>query len=609
MQSPDALLRELRHARLVRTSGPLPGDAVEPYHDRIREAVVARLGTIARKGHHRNLAHALMRSGSPDAEALAGHWREAGDLETAREYAIRAARQAQSALAFDRAARLFRLSLELGPLDEAGQRELQHALGEALVSAGRGAEAAEAYRAAGDGDDSLLGLHRQRLAAEHLLRSGHIESGALAMSEALRKLGLSVPRRPSAALVSLLMLRVRIELRDLHYDKRSANDVSALESARIDGLWTAATCLTMFDNVRSAELQSRGILRALEAGSSLQVLRAHTAESIFVGTSGAPRAQRLAQILSAATRLATELDDPYAWGWVGLSRGATSFLLGNWQEGQEQCGLAESIFQTRAGAAWELGSAKAFGTWSAMMRGSFGEVSARVPAHVAEAESRGDLYAATLHMTGFSNAAWLAADDVAQAQHMLSLAERRWPGKQFDVPRYLHMIAGAYIALYERHGSVAYARVLQDWRRLRWGIAFRAQITRFGMRTVRGLSAVAAFDETRDPSLLRDASACAQAIAKEGVTWSQCFAHMIQAGVAWRRGRASACVQYLASAEDKADATGMLLHRAVLRLRRGEVIGGATGHALVEDGRAFMAREGIVRIDSMAALLTPTFPC
>jgi len=427
------------------------------------------------------------------------------------------------------------------------------------------------------------------------------------MSAALRKLGLSVPRSAGWAFMSLLALRVRLELRHLRYEKRADEDLSALESARIDGLWAAATCLTMFENVRSAELQSRGILRALNAGTKLQVLRAHTAEAIFVGTTGAPSRHRVAQLLSEATRLATEIDDPYAWGWVALSRGATAFLRGDWQEGEGQCAAAETIFHSRKGAAWELGSAKAFGTWSAMMRGRFREISVRVPAHVAEAESRGDLYAATLHMTGFSNAAWLTADDAATARQMLSLAEERWPGRQFDVPHYLHMVAGAYIALYERKGSEAHARVLRDWRRLRWGIAFRAQLTRFGMRTVRGLSSLAAFDETRKATLLGDAAACARAIGNEGVTWSKCFAHMILAGVAWRRDRREECLQHLASAEDEADATGMLLYRAVLRLRRGEIVAGDAGLTLVEQGRDFMASEGIVNIDAMAALLAPTF--
>src|SRR4029077_3781737 len=110
---------------------------------------------------------------------------------------------------------------------------------------------------------------------------------------------------------------------------------------------------------------------------------------------------------------------------------------------------------------------------------------------VAEAENRGDLFSATVQMTGFSNVAWLSKDDVAEARRMLALAESRWPGARFDVPLYLNLVAAAHVELYDRKGSHAYRRVVRDWRPLRWGVAFRAHTTRFGMLLVRGLSALA----------------------------------------------------------------------------------------------------------------------
>ena len=601
-------LTELRHACLLRTTGSHPSDTVEPYHDRIREAVLARLEPNVRELSHRVLARALMQSPAPDAEALAIHWLGAAEPDKAHEYTVLAASQSESALAFERAARLYRQALELGQLADPRRRELTSRLADALANAGRGLEAAEAYRAAGDGDDSLVGLRHQRLAAEQLLRSGRIELGVEAVRKVLHKLGLESPRSSLGALASLLALRARISLRGFGYDARDEAQVTPLESARIDGLWMAATCLTMFDNTRSAELQCRGILRALNTGTRSQVLRAHTAEAIFLGTAGRPQQRAIERVLGAAGELAAELRDPYALGWVNLSRGATAFLLGDWPAGEEQCATAEAIFQRRSGALWELGSARAFGTWSAMMRGKFAAVSERVPRYVEEAEARGDLYAATMQMTGFSNAAWLSKDDVATARRMLALAEQRWPGANFDVPRYLNMVAAACIELYVGAGRAAHARVLKDWRSLRWGIPFRAQITRFGMRTVRGLSALAAFDEHPTQRLLNDASACARGIAAERITWSEAFAHMIFAGVAQRRGDLASALEHLGTAEHKALQSGMLLHHAVVRQRRGEIIGGDAGQALIEETRQFMANEGVVRPGALADMLTARFP-
>jgi hypothetical protein len=47
-------------------------------------------------------------AGGRDSDALALHFREAGEWERAADYAQMAAEQAAAALAFDRAARLYR---------------------------------------------------------------------------------------------------------------------------------------------------------------------------------------------------------------------------------------------------------------------------------------------------------------------------------------------------------------------------------------------------------------------------------------------------------------------------------------------------------------------
>jgi hypothetical protein len=245
--------------------------------------------------------------------------------------------------------------------------------------------------------------------------------------------------------------------------------------------------------------------------------------------------------------------------------------------------------------------------WAAMMRGRFAAVLDRVPDYVAEAERRGDLYAATYQMTSFSNVAWLSRDDVAEARRMLALAESRWPGKHFDVPRYSNMIAAAHIELYDRRGLVAHERIRRDWAALRWGVAFRAQITRFGMRFVRGIAALAAFDESGERSFLRDAHQCARAILAERVPWGECFGAILSFGVRIRQGDTSRALESLHLAESRATSKGMLLHRAVVRYRRGELVGGDEGRALRDDAMAFMIEQKIRSPERMLEMLLPGF--
>ncbi|HEY4102317.1 MAG TPA: protein kinase, partial [Polyangiaceae bacterium] len=133
---------ELRHSALICTSGAHVNDVIEIYHDRIRETVIAKLDPSVQRQHHLLLASALERSGNGDAEALALHWQEAGDRARAHRYALIAADEAASALAFERAARLYRSALDSAESTPQFEIELLRKLGDALANAGRGFDAA-----------------------------------------------------------------------------------------------------------------------------------------------------------------------------------------------------------------------------------------------------------------------------------------------------------------------------------------------------------------------------------------------------------------------------------------------------------------------------------
>ena len=596
-------LSELRHGCLICTTGTHPNDTVETYHDRVREAVLARLAAQSKLESHRSLASALERAGGGDAEALAEHWGEAGEPERAFGYAVTAAERAASALAFERAARWFRQALELLSPDAEGRGDLERKLGDALANAGRGHEAARIYRAAAQRAQGLESVALERAAGEQLLRSGHVEEGIRTVSAALRRLGIGSPTTRALSVLSLGFLRLRIRLRRFRYRPRAEAELSSLERARLDGGWMAATCLQMFDGVRSAELQCRTSLRALRAGTPLHVARAHVAEAVFLALAGQSMRPRIERSLAAASALDASIGDPLAHGWLSVHRGAIAFFLGDWAESETQCERAEAIFAERPGTSFELASARAFRVWAGMMRGRFGVALERVPDYVSDAENRGDLYAATYQMTSFSNVAWLRRDDIGEARRMLALAESRWPSKHFDVPRYSNMVAAAHIELYAGRPLVAFERVRRDWAPLRWGVAFRAQITRFGMRYVRGVAALAAYDEYGKPALLRDAADCARAIAAERVTWSECFAALVRAGVERRRGNLEAALSAFLEAETKATDKGMLLHRAIARQRRAELIGGDEARALSAETLAFMREQKIQNPERMLAML------
>ena len=109
----------------------------------MRDSVIATLSVDARRAGHGAFAHALEHSGAADPESLVEHYLAAGDTARARLHVLVAAAAAQRGLAFMRAARLYRMALDIGA--DCPRHDLLRHAAAALVSAGRSADAAEVY--------------------------------------------------------------------------------------------------------------------------------------------------------------------------------------------------------------------------------------------------------------------------------------------------------------------------------------------------------------------------------------------------------------------------------------------------------------------------------
>src|SRR5262249_26045452 len=76
----------LPSGRFARGVAGAESEAIETYHDRVRETVVTRLSPETLVEHHRRLASALQASGNADPEVLGTHFRAAGDGAQAAGY-------------------------------------------------------------------------------------------------------------------------------------------------------------------------------------------------------------------------------------------------------------------------------------------------------------------------------------------------------------------------------------------------------------------------------------------------------------------------------------------------------------------------------------------
>ncbi|HMG23388.1 MAG TPA: AAA family ATPase, partial [Kofleriaceae bacterium] len=235
----------LRAGQLVMSSGVGAGERLEPYHDRIRQAVLAALAPGARIALHLAIASALEATPAADAEALALHWSEAGYPAAAASHALRAAEQAAGALAFHRAARLYRWVVELAPAGAPDLSRIRVKHAEALAQAGLGVAAAEAFLACAASETGAAELRLRRLAMQQLLVMGHTDRALVLLDGLMRDLGLPNPTRPRRLLAALVVRRLVVRARRPRLGAGSADDVPARDRARIDLTWDATAGLAM----------------------------------------------------------------------------------------------------------------------------------------------------------------------------------------------------------------------------------------------------------------------------------------------------------------------------------------------------------------------------
>ncbi|HEY3356626.1 MAG TPA: AAA family ATPase, partial [Polyangia bacterium] len=308
----------LRLGHLVRMTGGRGAGEVEPYHDRVRDAVLAHLGDGPRRAHHHRLALALERAGAAP-QTLAAHWSGAGENDQAAAYAVQAADRAEEALAFDVAARMVRMALDLLPRDHEVAPGLRVRLGEVLANAGRGAEAAAAFLAAVPGADPEAALDLKRRATEQLLRSGRIDEGRALAADVLAACGLHLPRSPARALGSLLLRRGQLRARGLGFTARDAAEVPRAELIRIDVCWSVGVALAVVDAIVAMALQQRTLVLALHAGEPWRLTRALALCACNRVAEGRPSRGAAERLARAAKAVAAQAADPLATAWVWIA--------------------------------------------------------------------------------------------------------------------------------------------------------------------------------------------------------------------------------------------------------------------------------------------------
>jgi tRNA A-37 threonylcarbamoyl transferase component Bud32 len=590
----------LRTNYLVRTEHARGSDVVEPYHDRIREAILAHLDDQTRRHHHERLAAALQSSGAgeQDPRVLVRHLQGAGQANHASRQAERAARLAVESLAFDQAAELLQIALRSGAHDDAERRALSIRLGDVLVNAGRGSEAAQAYLSAAEGADAAVRLECHRRAAEQLLASGHIDRGLKALAAVLAEVGLRLPSSPRRALVSLLWQRTKLRLRGLTWKAKDEGQIAAQELTQLDIYRTVAVGLAMVDNIRGADFQARGLLLALRTGERRRIGRALAFEASYLASQGSRNLRKAGRLLDEAQRISDSRSDAYLAASIKGSVGVVSYEVGSFRDAARQLAEADPIFRDSTdGMSWEMNTVRILRLFALRRLGLWNELIWWFDEYVRDASRRGDRYAEISLRRG-CNAVWLAQGLPDEAER--DLEPKAWvPHKGgYHLQHWYALRARTEIALYRGVASLMLERLREDFEAARRSLLTRIQIVRSETFWLRGRLVLAAASGT-SPANLAEAKRMVRRLEREGVGYAAVWARLLGAGIAYRERHSTRANELLREAAALAEKADMRFEAVVARRRLAEIAGGSTG--------AVAEVPGVEEPDRMSELVVPGF--
>jgi serine/threonine protein kinase/tetratricopeptide (TPR) repeat protein len=598
----------LRATNLVRTGGASWSDAIEPYHDRVREAVLTQLPAARRAALHEALAIAFEASSSDDPETLAVHWREAGKAQLSARYAGAAGDQAARAFAFERAAQWYEQALELLPPDHASRRELRVKLGNALANAGRGPAAAVHFEAAALESPPLESLELRRRAVDQLLRSGHFDRGIEGSRAVLAAIGMRLPSSRLETLLALVFQRLRLILRGLRFRAREPAQITAQELTRIDACWSVGMALTFVDTLVGFVFMTRALLLALSAGELDRVARCVGMEIGLVGSAGGPAWKRTERLIRYARELADRSGTPQARFFALGPAGGAFFCAGRFPEAADHISRAlELLDDGSLGLVHERVTMRVFLLDTLMYLGRYADLARLQREALRDAHARGDRYAEVEFTLDIPGQAWLVSDRPDLYEHHAREVMRHWPASGYHLEHFHELEGRVRLKLYLGEVAEAHALARELAARTRRSFLWRIQPIRWSCFHLPAISALAMVERGLGDkeALLRLAASNAKKLGREDMTCSEPFVKMIGAGIALRTGRRAEAISSLEAASRELEALGMkgyALTAADRAARLRADVGAADVLARTAD---YFRAEGVVAPDRMMQLLVP----
>lgn len=595
------MLRGLPPAALP-DSGASEVDFVEPYHDRVRETLLARLPAEELRACHQRLASVLETSGRAEPEELARHFRGAGDLPRAARYTLRAAERAEKTLAFAHAARLFEDALSLAALEPEARAQAQVRLGEMRNAAGQPREAARAFLDAAQGAGSVQQLAYRQRAAELLLQNGVFGEGRALLAEVLRAVGLSFPVSGHGAFLRFLWLRLRLYLRGLRFAERAEPELLPRERLRVDACWSAAIGHLLFEPLQAMALHAQHLLLALELGEPMRIARALSVEAILRNFLGGRHQARADALIAESQRLGRAVGSAYVLGFSAMTQSLIAFHRGRLRDSVERACEAEAILRKHCPAAsWELRACQGVKILNLGMMGRYGELAPVLEDFARVAHERGDSNAEN------NGQIWLLVVCLARGEidrarrisrEMYELVSRTGSTMQEGNAFQGELMLTLYV-----EPERALARYYEIWLpRLRRSSMRMSQPLRVWVLSTEGTARLHQTGSEFSPRRIRR---IAEKLERAGSPQALASSLALRAALAHRLGERCEAVRLATLLEASSQEAQYGMNAAIARYRQGQYLGEEAGRALRESAIAAMSAEGVRDPERFARTLLP----
>ncbi len=594
----------LRVATLIAARGRHTDRRVEPFHDRVREAVIQRLDPQTARRWHQTLAQAYKESGSASPDILAYHFEAAGISNLARIHYVRAADVASASLAFERASALFKKALELWPegnlTTDTKKRAVVYDLARALANAGRGQEAAHTFLELVPGALAAEQMRLQRLAGDILLRSGHITEGMQVMEKVLKTIHVFLPRQGWPTVVSLLWHRFRLRLRGLSFKSRDESQISQETLERLDILHSLCDGMGLADHLLGADLSTRWILASLKVGEPRRVLLALHREATYVAAAGNGDSAYEHRLLDAIHGLRQRVDNPTSDGWAYGTEAYQAFMLGKWRESYEKSALAMSRFSPTNSSYWETSTLHFVLLWSSFYLGDLTNMEQLTRPSLHDAMDRGDMLAASGNILGLNTVVFIREKGPEKARDAADWVIGNWSTSTYHLQHYWHLLAHLLIDHFTGAQHQAFERLRDAWRPLKKSHLLLLPSIRHEALYLRSRGflseAMASQASTRTRNLKRALKDAERLIAGR-LEWPRALGRIIKAEALRLRGEEESSITLLRQTIESLESLEMHFYLAAVQRKLAGILGGDEGAALADRARGYFVSQNIGSAD------------